>query len=124
MNPDLKVGDRVRFCRPGRGYQVGDKGTVLEGPASNTADDQTLPSSRYPHVGLRSPFAEMDMLFAPGQPFAVLAKFLGLDQQIAGVLGMFQAGPESRDGLMVLGVDASGQLGERVSWLDDRGPVE
>ncbi|HEY7312005.1 MAG TPA: hypothetical protein VH643_21760 [Gemmataceae bacterium] len=40
MNPDLKLGDRVRVCRPSRGYQVGDKGTVLEGPASDTADDQ------------------------------------------------------------------------------------
>jgi hypothetical protein len=40
MNPDLKMGERVRIRLPSRGYQVGDKGTVLEGPASNTADDQ------------------------------------------------------------------------------------
>jgi hypothetical protein len=40
MNPELKVGDRVRIRRPSRGYQVGDKGTVLEGPPSNTSDDQ------------------------------------------------------------------------------------
>jgi hypothetical protein len=34
------VGERVRIRRASRGYQVGDQGTVLEGPASNTADDQ------------------------------------------------------------------------------------
>ena len=33
------MGDRVRVSRPSRGYQVGDKGTVLEGPAGYTADD-------------------------------------------------------------------------------------
>jgi hypothetical protein len=40
MNPELKAGERVRIRRPSRGYQVGDKGTVLEGPARNTPDDQ------------------------------------------------------------------------------------
>ena len=40
MNPNLKMGDRVRVRRPSRGYHVGDKGTVLEGSASNTAGDQ------------------------------------------------------------------------------------
>jgi hypothetical protein len=40
MNPDLKMGDRVRIRRPSHGYQVGDQGTVLEGPARNSADDQ------------------------------------------------------------------------------------
>ena len=40
MNPNLKMGDRVRVRRPSRGYHVGDKGTVLEGPASYTGDDQ------------------------------------------------------------------------------------
>jgi hypothetical protein len=40
MNPDLKMGDRVRVSRPSRGYQVGDRGTALEGPASYAGDDQ------------------------------------------------------------------------------------
>jgi len=40
MNAELKLGNRVRVCRPSAGYHVGDKGTVLEGPASNTRDDQ------------------------------------------------------------------------------------
>lgn len=34
MNPELKLGDRVRVKRALRGYQAGDKGTVMEGPSS------------------------------------------------------------------------------------------
>lgn len=33
MNRELKWGDRVRVKRALRDYQVGDKGTVLEGPS-------------------------------------------------------------------------------------------
>jgi hypothetical protein len=34
MSRELKMGDRVRVRRPYREYQVGDKGTVLEGPSA------------------------------------------------------------------------------------------
>jgi len=34
MNLELKLGDRVRVKRALRGYQAGDKGTVLDGPSS------------------------------------------------------------------------------------------
>ncbi len=34
MSRELKMGDRVRIRRPIREYQVGDKGTVLDGPTT------------------------------------------------------------------------------------------
>jgi hypothetical protein len=34
MIQKLKMGDRVRVRRPVRGYQVGEKGTVLDGPTT------------------------------------------------------------------------------------------
>jgi hypothetical protein len=34
MSHELKMGDRVRVRRPYREYQVGDKGTVLDGPST------------------------------------------------------------------------------------------
>jgi hypothetical protein len=34
MSRELKRGDRVRVRRPIREYQVGDKGTVLNGPTT------------------------------------------------------------------------------------------
>jgi hypothetical protein len=42
MSDQLKFGDRVRVTQRSHveGYQPGDKGIVLEGPASHTGDDQ------------------------------------------------------------------------------------
>jgi hypothetical protein len=42
MSDQLKFGDRVRVTQRSHveGYQAGDQGTVLEGPTSNTRDDQ------------------------------------------------------------------------------------
>jgi hypothetical protein len=34
MSHELKRGDRIRVRRPNRTYQVGDKGTVLDGPTT------------------------------------------------------------------------------------------
>jgi hypothetical protein len=38
MQRELKPGDRVRVRHPDQSYQTGDKGTVLRGLTSNSAD--------------------------------------------------------------------------------------
>jgi hypothetical protein len=40
MSNDFKTGDRIRVRIPARGYQAGDKGTVLSESASAAGDDE------------------------------------------------------------------------------------